>query len=101
MTGKRYLFGGKLKRTITFFIDGRSYCWQKGTFVEIPSNQKHDKGHMVVLRNGRTENVFHFRNWEEVRELVEIPDHGGLTELDGQRSTDAEKDKPEGKISFL
>ncbi len=100
-TGRRYLFGGKLKRTITFFIDGKSYCWQKGLFVEIPSNNKTSQGHMVVLRNGKSENVFHFKTWAEVQELVEIPEHGGVTEVEGQRSTDGEKDKPDGKLNYL
>ena len=84
-TGRRYQFGGKLKRTITFFIDGRSYCWQKGTFVEIPANLVNDKGRMVVLRNGKIENTFHFKNWSEVQELVEIPEHGGITDLGDER----------------
>ena len=91
-TGRRFVFGGKLKRTITFFIDNRSYCWQKGTFVEVPTNTMNGaKGRMVTLRVGRVENVFHFASWEEVRELVEFPEHGGVTEIEGQRSTDGEK----------
>jgi hypothetical protein len=65
-------FGGTLKRTITFFIGAKPVCWQKGTFVEIPFNNKTATGHAVKLKCGNVENTFFFKTWEDLQEMVDI-----------------------------
>lgn len=68
----KWKFGGTLKRTITFFLGMKAVCWQKGTFVEIPYNNKTEKGHAVTLKVGDVQNTFFFKTWEDLQDMLDI-----------------------------